>query len=183
MDADRFDAMVQSLTGIVTRRGIIRALAGLGLTGTFGTLPGLLESRAKKGKKKKKCKGKKTCGGTCIPKANCCTDNNCISGQICVQGRCVTGQGTCLSGANFCANGNSLCSGGDCQCYTTMDNETRCGISTDNQTCGRCINDAQCAAIYPGIPGVFCANQTQANCGCSPGLPGVCMAPCPSLSG
>lgn len=179
MDADRFDSLTRTLTETPSRRTVVR----LGVGGGLAALLGLAETEAKKKKRKKKCKGKKKCGGKCIPKTDCCTGADCIFGQICAQGQCVTGQGTCPSGANWCANAGSLCSGGDCMCFQTMDNQTRCGMSLDDQTCGRCVVDSQCAALYPDIPGVFCANSTQANCGCSPGLPGVCHAPCSTLSG
>lgn len=91
MDATRFDAFVRSLTGGVTRRGLSRALAGLGAIGGLSALLGSGEAEAKKKrKKKKKCKGKRKCGKKCVPKSGCCTDADCGSGgKVCVGNVCT----------------------------------------------------------------------------------------------
>lgn len=70
--------------------------------------------------------------------------------------------------------------GSGCQCFQTKDPaRTRCG---DNiilgNVCSPCLGDAECAAKYPGVAGVFCATGGGVNCPCAGS--GFCMAPCRS---
>ena len=120
--------------------------------------------------------GQYDCQGTCIPEGECCTADDCDSGQICAQGQCVTGQGTCQASQDVCIDLDDECGGGNCYCYTSMSNETRCGLKLSLTDCLTCSSDTECAAFFPEIPGVFCVQDTGDNCVCG----GVCYAPCQS---
>lgn len=93
MDADRFDSLVRSLSVVPTRRGVTRALAGLGLVGMLGVQDGLSDVAAKK-RKKKKCKKcgpcKKCKKGKCKPKPD---GTDCGGGQSCRAGSCACPEG------------------------------------------------------------------------------------------
>ncbi len=184
MDADRFDRIARLLSDGATRRGIARTLSALSLTGMVGSLLGLADAEAKKKKrkkKKKKCKGgKKKCGKKCIAATGCCTATDCDAGDICVQNQCVTGQGSCAAGADSCDSGHILCGGDTCACYATMEGQTRCGAFEGlSEECGDCVNDGDCAELFPAVPGVFCARSTTVELCLCPGN-GFCAAPCPA---
>jgi hypothetical protein len=121
--------------------------------------------------------GQKDCHGTCLLTSQCCSDDDCAATQGCFSGTCITVQGTCAPGADLCVDGldsfESLCGGGDCFCYTTMGFQTRCGGGAVTG-CNTCTSDAQCAALHPEIPGIFCRQDTGEQCPCG----GVCVAPC-----
>jgi hypothetical protein len=110
----------------------------------------------------------------------CCLDSDCGAGQICSLGTCVAGQGTCASGDNFCANTAKTCDGRpDCQCRITSEGTTRCGGNAVTGVCGECGSTAECQALHPAIPGVFCmAGGTGCCNGTAPR--GDCVRPCPS---
>lgn len=130
------------------------------------------------------CPGTKPCGAACIPTTQCCTSAECGAGKLCASGACVTGQGTCPAGANVCGGGGiTACgaAGSGCFCFATNSGGTRCGSNEllDGPTgiCNVCNTDADCAAIYTDIPGVFCtAGSDGAPCGCQR----TCQIPCPS---
>lgn len=128
----------------------------------------------------------KFCDAACVPKSTCCSDDDCnVEGalpnfRLCVQGQCVVGQGTCPAGGNACA-GAASCGplGPGCQCFQSKNPvRTRCGTNDIlGNVCSACVSDADCAAAYPNIPGVFCGNSTGGNCSCAANS-GFCMAPC-----
>ena len=122
--------------------------------------------------------GQHDCQGACIPTSRCCSDDDCAGTQGCFSGTCITLQGTCSPGADLCVNDpNSSgfrCGGGHCTCYTTMGFQTRCG-SDEVTGCNTCTSDAQCAALHPEIPGIFCQQETGQTCLCG----GRCISPCP----
>lgn len=135
------------------------------------------------------CQGDKTCqNGTCacpngeiecdtnicVPaNAECCSDGQCQGvGRICRHGRCVTGQGTCPSGSDSCTFADAICNR-DCRCFQSTEGETRCGASISGD-CGNCQSTADCVALYPDTPGVFCI-KSGPNC-----CPSSCQRPCPS---
>lgn len=169
MDATRFDALTRKFS---TRRSVLT-----GLVGGLATLLGLATAGVNVAAARERCKrGEKRCGKRCIPRRACCTTANCAPGKICARGQCVVGQGTCPAGANVCT-GVGACgpAGSDCQCFQTTANETRCGTNVVlGNRCSTCVTDANCAADYPRVPGVFCGNGIGPNCGnCK-----WCMAPC-----
>ena len=91
----------------------------------------------------------------------------------------MTGQGTCQAGDDVCINFEHVCTGsggGECYCWTSMSDETRCGLSRPiSDTEDLCETDVQCAALFPDTPGVFCVKDTGDNCIRG----GNCFAPCP----
>jgi hypothetical protein len=109
MDADRFDFLARSLV-TSSRRGLSRALAGLGLMGGLSSLLALTDAEAKKkGKKKKrKCKkSQKKCGKKCIPEDGCCPA--CSSRETCSFGFCICAPGTIDCGELCCVSGAEVC--------------------------------------------------------------------------
>jgi hypothetical protein len=119
--------------------------------------------------------GKKPCRGTCIPDADCCADGECGAGRFCAGGVCVIGQGTCPAQADHCVDvvhcplDNSPT---NCVCMRTTSGAIRCGA---NEVLGSdpCETDADCAQLFPQVPGVFCIQG-----GGSCPIPSVCQAPC-----
>jgi hypothetical protein len=191
-----FDALTRQ-TAVSSRRGYVRALAGLASGGILSSLLHFDDAEArKKGRKRKKkrnrnkkrnqgnksplsctrsCAGKDCgddgCGGSC---------GTCGATQLCAQGQCVTGQGTCDPGQDICVSfehtcGNAL--GSECFCRTSMSNQTRCGQSHEIDDEHFCASDAECALFFPDTPGAFCAQASGQNC---PGGVGLCYAPCPA---
>jgi hypothetical protein len=70
VEADRFDRFARLLSDGATRRGIVRTLGGLSLTGILASLLGHADAEAKKKrKKKKKCK---KAGAACSTNKQCC---------------------------------------------------------------------------------------------------------------
>lgn len=68
MDTGRFDDLLRSLSEPSSRRGIARAMGGLILAGSLGSLLGLTDAEAGKKKKRCKCKACRTCKkGKCKP--------------------------------------------------------------------------------------------------------------------
>jgi hypothetical protein len=179
MDARHFDQFARSLCAVPSRRSVLGlALAG----GSLLLVRTDAEARKKKRKKKRKCKGKKKCGKQCIPKSHCCTDADCGPLKLCADGVCVVGQGSCPGGANSCTSAVTRCGpiGLDCSCFQNTVGEVRCGEGETLDpvnACGECVNDGDCAARYPEIPGVFCTRGGD-NCPCS-GFT-FCQRPCPS---
>jgi hypothetical protein len=143
VDADRFDALVRSIS-FASRRSALGGLLGSGLT-LFLAQVGVEQVAAKK------CKpGRKRCNGRCIPEKDCCRDLDCAKGATCRNGdckcpgkhgkvcrnkcvnlakdgdncgecgnACITGQ--CVNGACKCAEA-AHCPG-DCLCATRVDGE------------------------------------------------------------
>lgn len=182
MDEATFDSIARTLSVSGSRR---QAVSGL-LATSAGLVMGVLthgDVEARKKRKRRKCRGKKRCAGACIPLDACCTDADCGIRRICISGRCVVGQGTCLAGADICnvASGTEVCgpSGGTgCVCYMSTSGQTRCGGGAEIPVaCGVCLSDADCAAMYPQTPGVFCVQSAGIGCAC--GGSTFCSAPCP----
>lgn len=130
---------------------------------------------------------KKRCGKKCIPKSACCTTADCPSLRICANGTCVIGQGVCPDGADLCTSGSGVTdcgappNSGDCSCMRTTSGETRCAHwKLYEPKGGSCLNDEECAAAHPTIPGIFCMRGSTSGGG-GGRCPGqrVCMAPCP----
>jgi hypothetical protein len=101
-------------------------------------------------------------GPTCAPA--------CRAGMRCVEDQCVVGQGTCPSGANSCTSTDGTVNCGlqetddHCDCHVSTEAETRCadGFAINGSACGECASSAECASLYPAIPGVFCVNVSGA---------------------
>jgi hypothetical protein len=181
MDTTHFDCFIRSLTVAPSRRAVF----GLSLTGGIASLLGLIDSQAKKRKRKKKkrkCKGRRKCGKRCIPKSSCCTDADCGPLKLCADGVCVVGQGSCPAGTDSCSLDVLRCGPLDprCFCFQNTVGEVRCGEGDTLDPvnpCGECVNDGDCAALYPDDPGVFCTKGGD-NCPCA-GFT-FCQRPCPN---
>ena len=180
MDARRFDALLLSLFGSPSRRDALRLLAGAALGGGFVLLAG---SRAETRRRRRRRKRKKRGGPRCSPA--------CGAGMRCAAGTCVVGQGTCPEGAGNCAAGSEFVPCAlqpqqveeNCLCRTSTEGQTRCadqGAIDERVVCGQCGSSAECARLYPAIPGVFCLLVTgEPGACCAPGTRGMCQAPCP----
>lgn len=184
MDANYFDRFARALTAAPSRRAVF----GFALTGGVRSLLGLTDVQAKKkkkrkrSKKKRKCKGRTKCGKQCIPKSSCCTDADCGPLKLCADGVCVVGQGSCHAGADSCTVSVLRCGPLDpaCFCFQNTIGEVRCGEGDTLDpvnSCGECVNDGDCAALYPDVPGVFC---TKGGDSCPCGGFTFCQRPCPS---
>ena len=182
MDAHRFDRLARSLA-TSSRRSMFRVAAA-----SLASWLGLAEAAARKKKrkhkrKKRKCKGgTRKCGKQCIPTSSCCTDADCGPLKLCADGVCVVGQGSCPAGANSCTADVTRCGPIDphCFCFQNTIGEVRCGEGETLDPvnpCGECVNDGDCAALYPDVPGVFCT-KGGSNCPCV-GFT-FCQRPCPS---
>ena len=186
MDADRFDALLRSLTSAASRRGLVSGLAG-GLLAVFAASQTGQEALAACGR----CGQCERCrNGRCRPKQNqtpcgaddtrqCCGGRCCGRGDICVRDKCVTGQGTCADGADTCLLTNAACNGVDddeCTCVQTASGATRCAENARIGDCGECENDDFCRQTYG--PRAFCADIGHGTCGCPAATPNWCMLPC-----
>jgi hypothetical protein len=194
-----FDTFARRAVTGASRRGIVRALAGLTFGVPLSSLLNTADAEAKKkGKKKRKKKSKKSNDGVTSPPPpgvtctrNCagkvCGDDGCGgscgtcgAGQLCAQGQCVLGQGTCATGDDICVNREHTCNPGaqDCFCWTSMSNQTRCGSMRPllNSNEGYCSDDNQCAVLFPNAPGAFCVKSAGGNC--TGQAAGYCYGPC-----
>jgi hypothetical protein len=134
MNADRFDALLRSLTATPSRRGVAHALAGIIVAGTLDPLFGLTDAAAKKKKKKRKKKPPVsltppiTCTPNCFDRT-CGNDGcdgscgECGAGFLCQGGNCACPPGTKTCGASCvpttaccppCTGGQSCLSNGSC---------------------------------------------------------------------
>ena len=120
------------------------------------------------------------CCSTILPNNKPATE--CPAGTRCTDGACVVGQGTCPTGANSCSAVQACNHSSNCSCYVSTEGETRCAdgfsLPGPGRICGACATSADCAALYPGIPGVFCVHT--AGTYCCGSAPGYCSAPCPT---
>jgi hypothetical protein len=143
MDADRFDALLRSLSHVPSRRGAVRLVAGAALGGAFGWLRAT-EAEAKK-RRKKKGKKKRRCAPQCAGKT--CGPDGC--GRSC--GWCAGG--ACEAGICTCPPGTELC-GDVCR--------IRCAdfFARDPDTCGCCkLAPLHCVGSHECCSG-FCAPNT-----------------------
>jgi hypothetical protein len=172
VDADRFDLLARSLV-TSSRRGLSRALAGLGIVGGLSPLLGMTDAEAKKKgknkKKKKKCKGKKKCGKKCIPKTSCCSSAECGNGGTCVSGtcNCLSGfkpcDGACVPDDQCCpaCTGDQECENGECVC--PLGSHPCNGECISDQLC---CTDEECGGIYTCNDGTcLCPNPDDIPCG------------------
>jgi hypothetical protein len=171
MDGRCFDMLTRAMTASPSRRTVLSVLGG----GTLITLLGLAEAEARKRKKKKR--KKKRC-----KKQECCRDADCGPLFLCAQGACVMGQGTCPSDTPGCQAVSFGCGLGpesECACYQSTVGNARCGANTilPDSECSECVNDDDCAELYPDIPGIFCARGGP-ECSCASPNSGFCQAPC-----
>lgn len=154
MDGHRFNDIVLSLTtGAAPRRGIIRALAAVSLTGTLSPLFGLATAYAKKKKRKKQKKVTFNDFG-CVNVGNFCKDDGqCCSG-ICEgkkskkgkndKSRCVAHNvDNCPAGADSCVEGLDLCTNGFC--YQTTGGASFCA---GGGVCHDCTRDMDCVPLF-----------------------------------
>jgi hypothetical protein len=123
--------------------------------------------------------GTQACQGACIADtATCClTSADCDPGDLCVSTVCVTGQGTCANGDSVCVNATTCNTG--CTCLQSTSGATRCAGDAF-PGCDVCQTDAECAALHPTVPGVFCG-ATPGFCACSANPANTrCVPPCPN---
>jgi hypothetical protein len=149
LDANRFDTLLRSVNEAASRRGIVRALAGLALG---GMLPARTTETAAKScpscRKNKHgvCKGKKPNGTPCEARRGVCQGGTCRCGggppcppgQVCESGNCFP-QGTCPAGTRACLPLPSTACGDDCFCGLSAGGNTLCFESG-----GLCIKFSDC---------------------------------------
>lgn len=163
MDADRFDAVLRTLSVMPSRRVAVRLLTGLGLASLLGRDETAAKRRRKKKHKKPPpsppspppppdCPGQQVCGATCIATTECCGGCGALT--------CCTGVCTDLatSGANCGACGHTCatnaCIHGTCDCQGVNGNcpaPCTCGARKEGGTVcfnggsgPACTTDADC---------------------------------------
>ncbi len=181
MDANRFDALLRTLSERSSRRGIVPALVSVG----FGTTLGLGQSSrtgAKqcppcRKKKQGKCKRRKPDGAPCAESRGACQEGVCACGggpvcpprQACVAGSCFP-QGACPAGTRACIPETGTPCGDDCFCALSAEGNTVCIESgglciqfSDCKTaaeCSTCHDSADCDAGEACIDVSGCCNGT-----------------------
>jgi hypothetical protein len=180
MDADRFDALLRSLSASPSRRTTLRLLVGPAL-GSLLALVILPTNAKKKGGKGKGKKGKQrkrpNTGDRCSKRDKCCC------GNVCQNRRC------CVPPGLFCLADEECCSGAcgdsaECLCPGLA---PHCGGTCCNPLTQQC-QDGHCvpAGCPPDLPipcgptpevpeGWCCPPCTIACSGCPPGNPRCCM--------
>jgi hypothetical protein len=149
VDADRFDALIQSLA-VPSRRAALHGLLGGGVAALLALLS-TDDSAAKKcRKKKRKCQGK------CIPKKHCCKDSECADGRVCTKGACA-----CLGSQVIC----------DDACVDLATDPAHCGVCDRVCSTGTCVHGA-CSCdgedeCPPGCPS--CIDRVEGGGGCNAG--------------
>lgn len=110
-----------------------------------------------------------------------CDATSCPAGKLCLGQQCVDPQGTCPTSADTC-DVTVTCNGNEqCYCRISTEGDTRCGggalAGGGIETCGECTSTAECATLYPAVPGAFCLRGGTGCCdGTAPA--GACVAPC-----
>jgi hypothetical protein len=137
MDPHRFDLIAKTWGVPGSRRGVLKALAGIALGGLLGVRRGAQAAAA--------CS---RVDGPCIDHGDCCLGSRCGNSGSCVcragftrcGGRCLCG--SCTTGTT-CAAGESCCNG---RCVNPKTNPNHCGRCGNRcaagLTCcgGRCVN-------------------------------------------
>jgi hypothetical protein len=130
------------------------------------------------------------CSGICDPDSNSPFGGFCVlipAGEPCdFSAQCATGHcsqeglctfRTCQPGDNACVDQGLPC-GKECECFPTLDGQTRCGHLGTFAFCTPCTSDADCQDAPHNVADAFCAQIGGFCCGASE-RPGFCMAPCP----
>jgi hypothetical protein len=181
MDATGFDSLTRALAGSPSRRGIVRALTGLGLGGLW--IFAEPSDSSAKSCKKKKCSICKQCkSGKCKPKptgTSCGTCRHCEQGvcinetgpkcgvcRHCENGACVKETGTSCSGGGTCQNGSCRipCGSGSCALGQFCVNPNTVTCATNQGTCKQ--GDDICAANAPIPCGPVVGGPTNSSCAC-----------------
>jgi hypothetical protein len=152
MDGESFDAVVQRVSVMASRRGVLRA--GLG---ALAMTLGVAEARATHF----------TCrhvGSRCKQASQCCSG-------ICKRHKCrAHDTGTCKAGQDACVTGLEVCgaaSGVICNCFVTTGKASFCGLN--GATPSTCTRDEECVtAKGEGAACVACGDAT------------FCVARCPA---
>lgn len=184
----RRDGLRQALSGIPSRRDVLRGLAAAGLGLGVATVPelaGAKPKRRRKSRKPRQTPAKPNRYGCLSNNAPCRRASQCCS-NVCLgqpgRKRCrAHGTGTCNQTAPaFCESPVPPLTACDnsqaCVCMRTTSGSSFCG-STVTSNCAACKRDADCVALgYP--PGSACAPFTNGACAgnCPTGM--MCMAPC-----
>src|SRR5215213_10642093 len=164
MNSNRFDAITRFLTERPSRRGLMRALTGGGLTALVGWPPGVTDVAAKsKGGKKGKKKKKSSAGATCTPtcgRKQCGDDGcggscgSCAAGQFCTSGTCCTPESPAVTCAGRCGTATSVktcrqpvacsCPSGQ-ECLSNDSCAIACQVENDCP--------AFCSCVFPSVDG------------------------------
>jgi hypothetical protein len=187
MDQQHLTRVTRSLSGMPSRRDVLRGLAAAGLGLGSARLP--VATEAKKRKRKKKEKQPKPNAFGCLEVGDACTsEEQCCSG-ICDgkkgERKCrAHDAGTCKQDAvGVCREGNpllALCNQDvNCVCFRTTAGSNACAqlIAENGSQCADCQKDADCLTL--GFPtGTVCAPLVVGICDdmCE-GTMG-CMVPC-----
>lgn len=193
MSQIRFHDVTRTMTGLPTRRDLLRGLAGAGLG--LGIAQGANLVGARKTRKQRKKKGKRP-----QPNAFGCLDvgDACSSETGCCSGLCAgtKGKKTCQAhGTGICPQnhvGICLATADEipvlkcgnqelCFCYTTTAGSNFCGQGGprvgDKAACTDCQKDADCAAL--GFPaGSACAPVGNGYCSGQCATDMACIPPC-----
>jgi hypothetical protein len=159
MDGESFDAVVQRVAEVASRRGVLRA--GLG---ALAVTLGFAEAEATH--------------FFCLHVGRPCKKARLCCSSRCKRGRCrAHNVGGCTAAKDICVTTLPGCGGGSCYCNLTTGGANFC--SAAGGQCMDCVTDAQCAEAL-NTPGSACVTRNHGFCNCVNGSPTSCVPPCPS---
>jgi len=179
MNQNRFAAVTRLVSGVPSRRDLLRGLAGVGLGLGAARLPDRVEAR-KKGKPripKPNAFGCLNVGDACKRAGQCCS--GICEGKKGKRSCKAHDTGTCSTGGQ-----PGTCGGTDVACTSSLDEEGYCATTTGNAGycmlypfCYACETDGDCRAAEGGVLGPRAACIRCANCasfaGTACAIPGV----------
>jgi hypothetical protein len=192
VDHNRFDALTRSLTGVPSRRLLLRAIAGAGLGLGAWRIPETAAARKKRRKKRKKHKPQRppVCVPRCAPDKPCGGDGcggSCgacpPSEPSCIDARCqCTGAGSCPNPPNDAVCKAKVCVNGTCAIVDSPNGAPGPNCGDPRQICqnGACVCIPECAGGTCGDDGCGgqCACADSAWCQAGTCIP--CDPPCPT---
>jgi hypothetical protein len=193
VDGYRFEALIRTLTGGASRRGLLGGLASAAAGFAMARFPDEIEAKKKRKRKNRKPKLKRNefgcvdVGGKCLGNdANCCSGicdgkkpkrgkkdtSACIAHD---NGVCFPENDTCTVGANVPCNPDNT----GCFCALTTGNAGFCGNFTivDGAGCRECSRDTDCQEdLGPGAACVFLGGICSSICATTGRT--ACIRPC-----
>jgi hypothetical protein len=182
----RFVSIVtRALTGVPSRRDILRGLAAAGIGVGIVTLPDPTAAKKRRKRKKKEKPAKPNEFGCFEVGDPCKSEVDCCSG-VCEGKRCrAHGTDICRQDRPGVCTASidqipQLGCGANCWCFRTTAGSNFCGEgvrTSEQEDCTDCKTDADCLALgYPA--GSACAQVGRGNCAgwCDSGM--ACLVPC-----
>ena len=141
MDGQRFDRFTVAVASLISRRSLLRTLAGVAAAALAGSTKATGARAATTRAPGEICRKNSECAsGLCGPRdatgrqrCLCQSANDCGSGKVCTSGTCTI---VCPAGSKPCGNDcislTSCCTAGDCNGTACLEGLCLCG----NTTCG-----------------------------------------------